>query len=165
MKVSEGCASSAGARKDSEPGLSPASWWLLGLQHQTLIFTWQSPMRMKMPLMMDQNPPKSTHFNLIILERSYLQIRSHSDLLGVRTPKCPFREHDPSQSHGPQSIRLLCPWISQARTLEWVSISSSSLGNTVQPKTLSLFHTLSQLPDLGLVLLLGSASGILLLFS
>ena len=31
MKVSEGCASPAGARKESDPGLSPEPWCFLGL--------------------------------------------------------------------------------------------------------------------------------------
>ena len=38
MKVSEGCASPAGARKESGPGLSTASWWFLGLYHHNSYF-------------------------------------------------------------------------------------------------------------------------------
>ena len=42
--------------------------------------------------------------------------------------------------HGLQPTRLLCPWISQARILEWGAISSSRGSSQTQGSNLRLLH-------------------------
>ena len=39
-----------------------------------------------------------------------------------------------------ETFRLLCPWIFHARTLEWVTISSSRASSQPRDRTLRLLH-------------------------